>query len=87
MESDPGDVEDAVARYLREQADRPLGVAQLTSGRTLAPFSGALLDGAENLLLKALDALGAADDDRATALVRRAVALPFDEHEEVAPAA
>ncbi len=87
METDPGDAEDAVARYLREQADRPLGDAQLASGRTLAPFSHALGLGAENLLVKAIDALAAQDEDRATALVRRAVGLPFDEHEEVAPAA
>ena len=87
METDPGHVEDAVARYLREQADRPLGDAQLASGRTLAPFSRALGLGAENLLVKAVDALEAQDDDRATALVRRAARLPFDEHEEVAPAA
>ncbi len=87
METDPEDAENAVARYLREQADRPLGDAQLASGRTLAPFSRALGLGAENLLVKAVDALEAQDDDRATALVRRAVGLPFDEHEEVAPAA
>lgn len=87
METDPGDAEDAVARYLREQADRPLGDALLASGRTLAPFSQALGLGAENLLVKAIDALEAQDEDRATALVRRAVGLPFDEHEEVVPAA
>jgi len=87
METDHGDAEDAVARYLREQADRPLGDALLASGRTLAPFSQALGHGAENLLVKAIDALEAQDEDRATALVRRAVGLPFDEHEEVVPAA
>ena len=65
METDPGDVEDAVARYLREQADRPLGDAPLASGRTLAPFSQALGLGAENLLVKAVDALEAEDEDRA----------------------
>lgn len=78
---------DPVAQWYREQSDRPLGDAQLASGRTLAPFSRALLKGAGNLLVKAIEALETGDEGRASHLVHRAVGLPFDEHEEVAPAA
>jgi hypothetical protein len=81
------DLDDVVAEWYREQSDRPLGDAQLASGRTLAPFSRALSVGAENLLVKAIAAMRAGDEEEAAALVRRAVRLPFDDHEKVAPAA
>ncbi|MGL5864340.1 MAG: hypothetical protein ACRCYX_00520, partial [Dermatophilaceae bacterium] len=59
----------------------------LRAGAATARFSQAKSDAAANLLAKAHRALHAADDDRARAMVERAVALPYDEHEESAPAA
>lgn len=80
-------VDEALAEWYRKQSDRPLGDAQLASGRTLAPFSQALRSGAENLLVKAVEALDVGDDRRASDLIHRAVNLPYDDHEEAAPAA
>lgn len=77
----------AAQAYLRTMRARPLGDAVLASGRILQPFSRAGLEAADNLLDKARRALGEGNADRATTLVRRAAALPFDEHEETAPAA
>ncbi len=59
----------------------------MASNRALAPISRGLWAGAENLLVKAMRALRAGDQERATALVRRAVALPFDDHEGARPGA
>ncbi|MFZ0159539.1 MAG: hypothetical protein WAL50_10965 [Kineosporiaceae bacterium] len=48
--------------------------------------SSALQEGAESLLVKALDALDAGDRATAEQRVRRALRLPFDDYEEVTPA-
>lgn len=72
---------------LQRELNRPFGQAELASGLALAPISAALSVGAENLLSKATRALHDGDLERATAMVLRAASLPFDEHEEVAPAA
>jgi hypothetical protein len=77
----------AALHLLAELADRPLGDVELASGRALAPISRGMWVGAENLLVKAVRALKSDDLDRAAALVERATSLPFDEHEESAPAA
>ncbi len=73
--------------WVQDQRDRPLGGVELTSGRTLSPFSQALWAGADNLLGKAAIALRQRDGERAERLVSRAASLPFDEHEESFPAA
>lgn len=73
--------------YFQEQADQPFGDVELISGRTLAPFSTALLTAADNLLTKADRALTDGDAERATRFIDRAAALNYDEHEETAPAA
>lgn len=72
---------------LAEQADRPLGDTDAVSGRTLQPFSRAGQAAADNLLDKAVRALEADDTDRARRYADRAARLPFDDHEEAAPAA
>lgn len=84
---DEGSIRDALLDYLSERADAPFGDVEALSGRTLQPFSLALRQAAENLLFKARRALDDHDVDRAATWVDRAVELPFDEHEEVAPAA
>lgn len=76
-----------MSEYLRQQADRPFGDAELASGRTLAPFSQALMSAADNLLAKSERALGNEDPERAGRFIERAVALQYDEHEQTAPAA
>ena len=76
-----------IAEYFAERADRPFGDLERGSGRTLQPFSIAGQQAAANLLVKARRALTEGDPDRARALVNRAVQLPFDEHEQAAPAA
>lgn len=73
--------------YLQEQAAQPFGDVELRSGRTLAPFSRAGLTSADNLLTKADRALAGGDLERASHLVDRAVMLPYDRHEQTAPAA
>jgi hypothetical protein len=73
--------------HLREQADRPFGDTQAISGQTLQPFSIAGQQAAENLLSKARRALDNGDASRTRTFVDRAVRLPFDEHEDAAPAA
>ena len=75
------------SEYLRQQADRPFGNVESVSGRTLQPFSQALSTSARNLLTKARRALTSGDRSRAVAYVDRAVALPYDQHEDVRPAA
>jgi len=82
--------EDAIDRlsdYLRERANRPFGDVEAVSGRALQSFSLSGQRAAENLLAKARRALDDHDVSRAEALVDRAARLPFDEHEEAAPAA
>ncbi len=67
--------------------DRGLGAAQIISNHTLSPFSEAGLQAADNLLAKARRRFASGDDARAIALIERAAALPYDTHEEAAPAA
>jgi hypothetical protein len=81
------EVSPGVDAYLRGERERPLGDVRLASGRALQPFSRGLSQAASNLLLKAMRALANGDQARADSLVARAVALPFDEHEEWRPAA
>lgn len=79
--------EDAAAWFRREAGfDGALGHTLIASGRTNQGFSRATSDAADNLLTKALRRLAAGDDDRARAFVRRALQLPYDEHEEMDPA-
>ena len=73
--------------YFAARADQPFGDAELVSGRTLSAFSRAGLTAADNLLAKADRALAAGDLQRARRFVDRAAALPYDEHEQTAPAA
>lgn len=70
--------------YLRERANRAFGDVDKVSGRTLQPFSLALHQAAENLITKAMR-VWRTDRARGIAYVKRAVALPFDDHEEVFP--
>ncbi|MDQ6715752.1 MAG: hypothetical protein M3Z83_06565 [Actinomycetota bacterium] len=87
MHTDP---RQAFQEWLDDEMARPLGLAQLASNHALAPISRGLWAGAENLLVKAMRAMRAmraGDEDRAEALVRRAVALPFDDHEGAPPVA
>jgi hypothetical protein len=77
----------SVGEYLAERADRPFGDVESVSGRTLQRFSIAGQQAAANLLDKARRALNEGDLDRARTFVDRAVRLPYDEHEQAAPAA
>ena len=72
---------------LNERFDRPFGSAEIRSGRTLQAFSFAGQQAAANLLAKAHRALDDDDHARARMFVDRAMQLPFDEHERVAPVA
>ncbi len=74
-------------RYVKEQSNRGLGDIPLRATAALSPFSLAQMDAATNLLEKALRALDNGDEDRARRFVERAVALPYDEHERMHPAA
>lgn len=76
-----------LSEYLRKRADQPFGDVELVSGRTLAPFSRAVLTAADNLLAKADRALTDGDLQRAGHFIDRAAALNYDEHEQTAPAA
>jgi hypothetical protein len=84
---DENGVRRSLVDYLSGRANRPFGDVESVSGRTLQPFSFAGQRAAENLLAKARRALDDNDVDRASALVDRAIRLPFDEHEGAAPAA
>lgn len=53
----------------------------------LGPFSLASWQGAENLLTKALRKLEEGDEAATARLVERAASLPYDPHEDAAPAA
>ena len=72
---------------MEQKANRGLGDIPLRATAALAPFSRARMDAATNLLDKALCALDDGDEARARRFVDRAVALPYDEHEQVHPAA
>lgn len=73
-------------QWLGAERSRPLGDAQLSSGRTLQPFSRALHLRADNLLAKASAALVDGNEERCTSYASRAAALPYDEHQETHPA-
>jgi hypothetical protein len=77
----------SIGEYLAGRADRPFGDVESVSGQTLQPFSIAGQQAAANLLGKARRALDEGDLDRARAFVDRAVRLPYDQHEQAAPAA
>lgn len=55
------------------------------SGRMLNARFSAQIAGAENLLTKAIRALGAGDTERAEALIQRAARMPYDEREQDSP--
>lgn len=65
--------------------DSAFGLATLGSAEG-ADESRRLQASAENLLGKAFIALGRGDQERTERLVTRALALPFDDHEQVHPA-
>lgn len=71
---------------IEAESRRPLARATRASRDLAAHQSGAVQEAAENLLAKALRHLSRDDGPRATAIIERALALPFDEHEEVQPA-
>ena len=82
------DIYERFRRHMEEEAaNRGLGDIPMRATAALAPFSRAQQDAAENLLDKALRALDEGDEARARRFVERAVALPWDEHEQVHPAA
>ncbi len=68
------------------EVDRGLGEVELVSSQTLSPFSRAGWQAADNLLTKAKRWFTSGDENRAMALVDRAAALPYDDHEDAAPA-
>lgn len=81
------DTYDRFRQFLKQEANRGLGDIPLRATAALSPFSRAQMDAASNLLGKALRALEDGDEPRARRLVERAVALPYDEHERMHPAA
>ena len=84
---DENDLFDRFRRHMEQEANRGLGDIPLRATAALAPFSRAEMDAAKNLLDKALRALDDGDEARARRFVDRAIALPYDEHEQVHPAA
>ncbi|OMH25126.1 hypothetical protein BKD30_06575 [Tersicoccus phoenicis] len=81
----PRDETITASDILRRLSDRPLGSVAIASGRTLLPFSRSLLTAAQNLLEKAVR--NHDDPEKSLPFIDRAVALPYDEHEEAYPAA
>ena len=81
------DIYEDFRQYVKREANRGLGDIPLRATAALSPFSQAQMDAATNLLHKALRALDDGDEDRARRFVERAVALPYDEHERMHPAA
>ena len=79
-------IQEAIGAYLDAERTRPLGDVTLRSNHVMRGFSDGLLQGAENLLLKAADAIERGDAERAAHLVQRAIRLPFDPHEGRVPA-
>lgn len=78
-------LQDLIATLIDAESERPLGAVTVRSNLASAPFSRSLHLGANNLLAKALRAIERDDAARAQALVDRAVALPYDEHEREYP--
>jgi len=74
-----------VSEFLPDTSGSAFGLAVLGSAEG-ADESRRLQASAENLLGKAFVALGRGDQERADRLVARALALPFDDHEQVHPA-
>ena len=81
------DTADRLRQLLEQESNRGLGDISLRATAALAPLSRAQMTAATNLLDKAVRALDDGDEARARRFVERAVALPFDEHERVHPAA
>jgi hypothetical protein len=79
------DVAERIQQSLAKEADRGLGDIPMRATAALSPFSWSQMEAAQNLLDKALRALDEGDEPRARRFVERAVALPFDEHEQVHP--
>ncbi|HEX8497300.1 MAG TPA: hypothetical protein VF661_08910 [Actinomycetales bacterium] len=77
--------ESAVLAALEAERALPLGNVREASNRLLSPVSRSMSDAASNLLAKAVRALESGDDAHARRFVERALALPFDEHEELLP--
>lgn len=71
-------------RWMRDK-DKGLGRIAATSGRFRNRMSSALLDGARNLLDKAMIALEQDDPERAARFITRAASMPWDDHEELFP--
>ena len=76
---------DALVDLWWREVDRPLGDVTTPSNLIDAGVSHGLQQAARNLVAKALRAATAGDEARARAYLQRAVQLPFDQHEEVAP--
>lgn len=75
-----------VENYLRAERNRPLGEARFASSMLIQDASSGLHEAASNLLVKAEGALISGDEAKASRLLRRALALPHDEHEGHHPA-
>ena len=69
-----------------DRATRGLGDVDRVSDGVRQRFSIAGQLAADNLLTKALRAIEAGDQARASGYIQRAVGLPFDEHEQAYPA-
>ena len=78
---------DTMSAFLAKESDRGLGNIELFKHRAISSFGRASSEAAQNLLHKAQRALEDDDVERARAYVTRAVQLPFDEAEDVVPAA
>ena len=66
---------------LKAERSRPLVASELTSGLVMQPFSQALHEAADNLLLKARVALEEGDEEQTAKCVGCAAALQYDEHD------
>ena len=84
---DENDLYERFQRHWEREANRGLGDIPLRPTAALAPISRAQMDAATNLLDKAVRGLDDGDEARARRFVDRAVALPWDEHEKMHPAA
>ena len=72
-------------QYWHDGGARGFGDVHRVSNRVRQRFSVASQLAADNLLAKALRAIEAGDHERASGYIQRAVALPFDEHEQEYP--
>ncbi|MEH0108999.1 hypothetical protein V6N00_04610 [Tersicoccus sp. MR15.9] len=77
------DLPDDDVDFLADDPHRALEAVRDASNHTIGPYSQALAIGAMNLMSKAV----AADGAERERLVDRALALPFDEHDQTYPAA